>query len=66
MDKIANVVTSMLKAFNFDVYVLLNPVANLSFVTLFLANRFAMSLKILHDHFLVSTPVGESIIAKRV
>ncbi|XP_055826430.1 uncharacterized protein LOC129894827 [Solanum dulcamara] len=34
-----NMVTSMLEFFNFDVYALLDPDANLSFITPFLANR---------------------------
>ena len=59
-------VTGMLKVFNLDAYVLLDPGANLSFVTPFLAHRFDVHSEILLDPFLVCTPVGESILAKRV
>ena len=56
----------MLKEFSIDVYALLDPGATLSFVTPLVAKRFDILLKILHEPFIVSTLVGESIISKRV
>ena len=61
-----DVVTGMLKIFTLDVYVLLDPGATLSFVTTLVAKKFDVLPYILYEPFLVSTPVGESVIAKRV
>ena len=55
----------MLKVFSIDVYALLDPGATLSFVTPLVAKKFDILPDILHEHFLVSTPVGESIFAKK-
>ena len=49
----------MLKVFSIDVYALLDPGATLSFVTPLVAKKFDILPDILHEHFLVSTPVGE-------
>ena len=40
--------------------------ATLSFVTPYIAVQFSVSLEILLEHFLVSTPIGEPIIARLV
>ncbi|WMV41353.1 hypothetical protein MTR67_034738 [Solanum verrucosum] len=56
----------MLKVIHLDVYSLLDPCATLSFVTPYVAIRFNISLNVLLDPFFVSTPIGESIQAKRV
>ncbi|XP_010326460.1 uncharacterized protein [Solanum lycopersicum] len=61
-----DVVTSTLKIFTFDVYALIDPVSTLSFVTQLVTKKFDALLDILHEPFLVSTPVGESLVAKRV
>ena len=61
-----DVVIGMLKIITIDVYDLLDPGAILSFVTLVVAKKFDVLLDILHEPFLVSTPVGESVVAKRV
>ena len=47
-------------------YVLLDQGCTLFFVTPVVAKKFDALLDILHKPFLVSTPVGESIVAKRV
>ena len=57
-----DMVTGMLKVFSFDVYALLDPGATLSFMTPLVAKKF----DILHEPFIVSTPVGESVVGKRV
>ena len=54
-----DVVIGMLKVFNFDVYALLDPGANLSIVTPFVATRFDMVPDVLIEPYLVSNPVGE-------
>lgn len=46
--------TGLLKVFHFDVYVLLDPGATLSFVTPYVAMRFDVGLEILSDHFNMS------------
>ncbi|XP_047269251.1 uncharacterized protein LOC124898951 [Capsicum annuum] len=61
-----NVVTGMLKVFSEDVYVQLEPGASLSFVTLYVAMKFGVFPKQILDSFSISTPAGESIIARQV
>ena len=61
-----DVVTGMLKVFNFDVYALLDLGANLSFVTPFIATRFDIVPDMLLEPYLVSNPVGESIVARKI
>ncbi|WMV13835.1 hypothetical protein MTR67_007220 [Solanum verrucosum] len=56
----------MLKVFQLDVYALIYPSDTLSFVTPYVAMRFDILPNVLLDPFSVSTPVGDSIVAKRV
>ena len=58
--------TGTLKVFSLDVYDLLDPDTTLSFVTPLVAKKFDILPDILHDSFIVSTPVGESVVTKRV
>lgn len=66
MEEIPDVVTGMLKVFNFDVYTLLDLSANLCSVTYFLATKFDISHEMLSKPFSVYTPMGESVVARRV
>ena len=59
-------VTSMFKLFSLDLYALIDPDTTLSFVTPLIAKRFKILPDILHELILVSTSVGESVVAKRV
>ena len=61
-----HVVTGMLKVFSIDVYALLDPGATLSFFTPLVDNKFDILPDILHKLFIVSTPVGEPVVAKRM
>jgi len=61
-----DVVIGMLQVFSIDVYALLDPDATLSFVTPFMAMKFEVPPEELKEHFSVSTPVGDSVVAKRV
>ncbi|WMV42219.1 hypothetical protein MTR67_035604 [Solanum verrucosum] len=61
-----DVVTSMLKVFQLDVYALLDLGATLSFVTPYVAMRFDVPSEVLLEPFSVSTPVGDSVAVKRV
>ena len=61
-----DMVTSMSKIFTLDLYGLLDPGDTLSFVTPIEAKKFDVLPDFLHEPFLVSTLVGESIVAKRV
>ncbi|XP_049356909.1 uncharacterized protein LOC125821531 [Solanum verrucosum] len=61
-----NLVTGTLQVFLIDVYALLDPGATLSFVTPFVAMRFDVHPKELLEPFLVSSPVCDSVVAKRV
>ena len=56
----------MLKVLSIDIYDILDPGATLSFFTPLVAKKFDMSPDILHKPFIVSTSVGESVVAKRV
>ena len=56
----------MLKLFSIDIYALLDPSFTLYFVTLLLAKKFDIFPDILHETSIVSIPVGESLVAKRV
>ena len=59
-------VNGMLKVFSIYVYVLLHPDATLYFVTLIVAKMFFNLPVILHEPYIVSTPVGELVVAKKV
>ncbi len=59
-------VTSMLKVFLIDVYALLDPGSNVSFVTPYVAMNFDMLPEVLLEPFSVFTPVGDSVVARRV
>ena len=61
-----DLVTGMLKIFSIDVYALLDPGATLSFVTPLVTRKFDILPDILNEPLMVSTPVGESVVAKRV
>ncbi|XP_070032756.1 uncharacterized protein [Nicotiana tomentosiformis] len=61
-----DVVTYILTIFSHDAYALIDPGSTLSYITPFIAGKFVIVPEILSDPFAVSTPVGESIIARRV
>ncbi|XP_070003061.1 uncharacterized protein [Nicotiana sylvestris] len=61
-----DVVTGILTIQSHDVYALIDPSSTLSYVTPFVAMGFEIKPDQLHEPFLVSTPVGESITAARV
>ena len=46
-------------------YALLDPGATFSFVTPLIDKKFDVLPDILHEHFLVSSAVGELVVAKR-
>ncbi|KAF3625198.1 Two-component response regulator ARR22 [Capsicum annuum] len=62
----SGVVIGMLRVFCFDVFVLLDPKSSLSYVTPLVSVNFKMSPKNILEPFLVSTPIGASVIAKQV
>ncbi|XP_070047223.1 uncharacterized protein [Nicotiana tomentosiformis] len=49
-----------------DAYALIDPGSNLSYITPFVVGKFGIVPEILNDPFVVSTLVGEPIIARRV
>ena len=59
-------VTGTLHVFSFPVYALLDPGSTLSFAIPLVASKFCLLLEILHEPFLVSTPIGDDIRAERV
>ena len=61
-----DVVTGIVKVFNFDVYSLLDLGASLYFVTPCVANHIEILLEKLCKPLCVSTPIGESILVERV
>lgn len=56
----------MLKLFHFDIYDLLDPGDILSFLIPYITMRFDILPNMLLDMYYVSTPINESIVAKRV
>ena len=56
----------MLRVFHLDVYVLLDPGLSFSYVTPLVAVNFDISFENILDPFLVSLPVGESVVARRI
>ena len=65
-ERSTDVVDSMLQLFSFDAYALLDLGATLSFVTPLVSMKFKILPDILDEPFSVSTPVGDSVVAKRV
>ena len=61
-----DVVTVTLRVFDLDVYALLHPGANISFITSYIAVQFNVSLQTLSEPFSNYTPVGDPVIARRV
>lgn len=61
-----DILTGMLRVFSLDAYALLDPGANLSFMTPYLTNKFGICSKQLLEPFSVSTPIGKSIFSKRI
>jgi len=59
-------VTGILTICSHDAYALIDPGSTLSYITPFVARKFGIVPEILSDPFAVSTPIGESIIARRV
>ena len=56
----------MLHVFHFDVYVLMDSRSSLSYMTPLVAVNFEINAKKIPEPFLVSTPVGEPVVAKQV
>ena len=52
--------------FSFHVYALFDPGSTLYMIHPFVANEFDLLPKILHEQFLVSTPIGDSVKAEGV
>ena len=62
-----NVVTGMLQVLSIvEFYVLLDLGDTLYFVTLLISRKFDVLKNILNESFMVTTPVGESVVAMRV
>ncbi|KAH0649063.1 hypothetical protein KY285_034311 [Solanum tuberosum] len=61
-----DVVTGMLQIFDLDVYTLIDSGATLSFVTPLVARKFHVGSELLHESYEVSTPIGVSIVARKV
>ncbi|MCF7184034.1 hypothetical protein L3H42_11085, partial [Corynebacterium sp. MC-13] len=66
VEEAPDIITGMLKVFDFDVYALIDPGATLSFVTPFVAKKFHVEPELLCESYEVSTPIGASIVARRV
>lgn len=60
-----NVVTGILSASSYDVYELIDPGSTLSYVTPLVVSKFGIKPELVKP-FEVSTPIGDSVIAKRV
>ncbi|XP_070056831.1 uncharacterized protein [Nicotiana tomentosiformis] len=60
------VVTSILSVCSFDALALIDPGSTHSYVSSYFILRFSRQPELLNDPFLVSTPVGESLLAEYV
>ena len=60
-----NDVTGMLQVFSINVYALLSPSATLCFVTPLVSMKLYILPNVLHELFLISTSVGDSIVVKK-
>ena len=60
VEETLDVVTDMLQVVNFVVYALLDPGANLSFVSPYVAMKFSIDPEILLEPYSMYNPVGES------
>ena len=56
----------MLQVFPIDEYALLDTGATLTFITPLIARKYDIFPDILNESFMVTTPVGESVVAMRV
>ena len=65
-EKFAVVDNGNLLVFSFPVYALLDLVSTLSMVAPIVANQFDLLPEILHEPFLVSTPIGDIVKAEGV
>uniref|UniRef100_A0A1U7YRA6 Uncharacterized protein LOC104247112 n=2 Tax=Nicotiana sylvestris TaxID=4096 RepID=A0A1U7YRA6_NICSY len=61
-----DVVTGIISVFSYDVYALIDPGSTLSYVTPFVANKFGIEPELISKPLAVSTPIGDSVIARRV
>ena len=59
-------VTGMLQVFSVNVFHLLDPGSNLSFVKPLVTTKFDVLPYVLIELFLVCTPMGDSVVAKKV
>ncbi|XP_070039775.1 uncharacterized protein [Nicotiana tomentosiformis] len=67
IQKLVDVIKCMLTiVLTFDVYVLMGPGSTLSYVTPYIAKKFWIEPERLCEPFEVYTPIGESIIARRI
>ena len=60
------IMVTCLSFFCVCVYALLDPGSTLPMVTPLLANQFDLLPEILHEQFLVSTPIGDSVKAEGI
>ncbi|XP_070017218.1 uncharacterized protein [Nicotiana sylvestris] len=61
-----DVVTGILSVFSIAMYALIDPGSTLSYISPFVANKWDREPELLHKSFEVSTPMGESVIVRRV
>ena len=59
-------VTGIIQVFFIDLYSLLDSGAKFSFITPLISRKFDILHDILNKHLMVTTLVGESVVAKRV
>ncbi|XP_075076642.1 uncharacterized protein LOC142163271 [Nicotiana tabacum] len=61
-----DVVTGILSVFSIDMYALIDPGSTLSYISPFVASKWDREPKLLQQSFEVSTPMGESVVVRRV
>ncbi|XP_070019338.1 uncharacterized protein [Nicotiana sylvestris] len=61
-----DVVTGILFVFFIDMYALIDPGSTLLYISPFVASKWNREPELLHKSFEVSTPIGESVVVRRV
>ncbi|XP_070017380.1 uncharacterized protein [Nicotiana sylvestris] len=61
-----DVVTGILSVFSIDMYALIDPGSTLSYISPLVASKWDREPELLQNSFEVSTPMGESVVVRRV
>ncbi|XP_059290859.1 uncharacterized protein LOC132044383 [Lycium ferocissimum] len=66
LESSSDVVTGILSICSYDVYALIDPDFTLSYITPYIADKFGIKPEYLVKPFLVSTPIRQPVVARRI